>query len=183
MTGHFRARVRLGRSPEADEIPTIAPPREDGEPAASQDDVYKVYFHGPAYGVLERARRRGEQAVGRFARELPADHVPAELPFRTAPRLLELCFQTAGVWEIGTTGRMGLPHHIERVSFPSSAARTADAGELFCVTRPKDDGQRYDADVVDDQGRVLVRMEGYGTAALPAPVDDGLRAPLQAAMK
>ena len=31
------------------------------------------------------------------------------------PRLIELCFQTAGIWELGTTGRMALPSHIDRV--------------------------------------------------------------------
>ena len=47
-----------------------------------------------------------------LAADLPANHSPAEQPLVMAPRLLELCFQTAGVWELGTQGRMALPNAI-----------------------------------------------------------------------
>ena len=33
-----------------------------------------------------------------------------------APRLIELCFQTAGLWEMGVQSRMGLPQHVGRVA-------------------------------------------------------------------
>jgi hypothetical protein len=36
--------------------------------------------------------------------------------------------------------------------------------------------------VVDARGRVLVRLEGYETAALPGGVDEAARAPLGAAL-
>jgi hypothetical protein len=36
--------------------------------------------------------------------------------------------------------------------------------------------------VIDAEGRVLLRMEGYGTAALPAEVPEALRAPLRDAV-
>ena len=79
-------------------------------------DIYRLYFHGPAYQVVERAWWDGHRMVGLMARGLPANHLPSELPTLMAPRLIELCFQTAGLWEMGAQGRMGLPLHIDRVS-------------------------------------------------------------------
>ena len=89
-------------------------PTEDGV-GVGHDAVYGVYFHGPAYQVLERAWQDNGHLVGRFAGELPADHEPASQPTEIAPRLIELCFQTAGVWELATEGRMALPTHVDRV--------------------------------------------------------------------
>ena len=70
--------------------------------------------------------RDGDRVVGRMARGLPPDHLPAERPTRIAPRLIELCFQTAGIWEMGATGRLALPQHIEPV-VAGSLCRAADA--------------------------------------------------------
>ena len=45
----------------------------------------------------------------------PSNHHPAELPTLMAPRLIELCFQTAGPLGNGQQGRMGLPQHVDRM--------------------------------------------------------------------
>ncbi len=82
---------------------------------ADPDAIYRIYFHGPAFRVLERAWRSPVGSVGRLAENLPPDHRPVEQPTFAAPRLIELCFQTAGIWELGTKGRLALPHHIDRV--------------------------------------------------------------------
>ncbi len=50
-----------------------------------------------------------------MAADLPPNHQPADVPTVTDPRLIELCFQAAGVWEIGTTGILALPLHVDRV--------------------------------------------------------------------
>ena len=90
-------------------------PRATARPL-DHDAVYRVYFHGPAYQVLDRAYRHNGELVGRFADDLPPDHEPLSEPTEAAPRLVELCFQTAGVLELGTAGRMALPTHVDRVS-------------------------------------------------------------------
>jgi hypothetical protein len=127
--------------------------------------------------VLGRAWRDGEGAAGRLADALPAGHAPADAPLATAPRLLELVFQTAGALEIARTGRMGLPTRIERVVF-------LGAGEPDGATArvaPRADGG-FDAVVVDADGGVRVRVEGYATTALPQALDAEPRAPLVAAL-
>jgi Polyketide synthase dehydratase N-terminal domain/Polyketide synthase dehydratase domain len=177
-TRHFVGRARLAREapapPEAAEVPADA----EGE-GVDHDAVYRVYFHGPAYQVLERVWRDNGHVVGRLATELPPDHEPETRETEFVPRLIELCFQTAGVWELGTAGRMALPTHVDRV------VRFADAdapGRLWAIVSPRPTGDGVDADVVDESGRVRVRLEGYRTIELPGGVDADVLAPIRAAM-
>ena len=95
-----------------------------------------------------------------------------------APRLIELCFQTAGVWEMGAQGLMGLPKHIDNVSF--MGARELTTERLYAVVTPH--AQRgFDAEVIDAQGNCYLRMAGYDTAPFIAVVDSERLKPLQAA--
>ena len=116
---------------------------------------------------------------GSSRRDLPADHEPPSSRPRSAPRLIELCFQTAGVWELGTTGRMALPTHVDRVI--RFAGRRARA-RCWAVVTPRDGGDGVDAEVVDEPGRCSVRLEGYRTIELPGAPDDDALEPLRAAM-
>jgi hypothetical protein len=112
--------------------------------------------------------------------QLPEGHQPAELPMLTEPRLVELCFQTAGVWQIGTTGRMGLPQHIDQVKILRAADQAE--GRLHAVVNPKDGGKSFDAYVADEAGNRYVVLHGYRTAELPKDVEPDKREPLRAAM-
>jgi NAD(P)-dependent dehydrogenase (short-subunit alcohol dehydrogenase family)/acyl carrier protein len=175
---HFSASVRLSREP-VDQGRLEAPPAAKGT-TVGDEDIYQVYFHGPAYQVLDTAWRENGVVVGRMNDHLPDDLRPADLEMVTEPRLVELCFQTAGVWQIGTTGRMGLPHHIDEVTI----VRTADQveGRLHAVVSPVEGGQSFDAHVADEAGNVYVVLRGYRTAELPEDVDPDKRRPLRAAM-
>jgi hypothetical protein len=143
-------------------------------------DIYRLYFHGPAYQVLERAWWDGHRIVGLMAKGLPPNHLPSELPTVMAPRLIELFFQTAGIWEMGVQGRMGLPLHIDRVS-SLFLPQSPDTRLYAAVTCEQTRGS-FDAEVVDAKGNVYLQLSGYRTVAVPNAVDaDGLKA-LQAAM-
>jgi hypothetical protein len=175
---HFTASVRLARKPVAGDR-AEAPPPTEGTTVGDQD-IYQVYFHGPAYQVLDTAWRTNGVVIGRMNAKLPDDRHPPDIPLVTEPRLVELCFQTAGVWQIGTTGRMGLPQHIDEVKI----VRAADGveGRLHAVVTPKDDGKSFDAYVADEAGNLYVVLHGYRTAELPEDVDPDKRGPLRAAM-
>ncbi len=86
-----------------------------------------------------------------------------------APRLIELCFQTAGVWELGVQGSMGLPQHVRQVSL-YRAPSLAD-GRLFAVIAPDPGQGSFDAEVLDTKGNCYLRLTGYQTVALPNGVD------------
>ncbi|HZD73614.1 MAG TPA: SDR family NAD(P)-dependent oxidoreductase, partial [Actinomycetota bacterium] len=178
VTTHFTGRVRLERA-AAVEPPAGTPPAPTGT-AVERQDIYRVYFHGPAFQVLERAWRDGERVVGRLRGDLPAGYAPAGASLLMAPRLIELAFQTAGIRELGISGRMGLPAQVGRVALPRPIERPA--GPLYAIVGPPSEGGTVDADVVDERGRVLVRMQGYGTVELPAGPEPRLLASMRAAM-
>ena len=177
-TTHFTARVRLGRRPvELRPARTFIPPDGSGVEAG---DIYRLYFHGPAYQVVEKAWRSGEQVIGLMAQSLPPNHHPSDLPAAMAPRLIELCFQTAGLWEMGVQGRMGLPQRVSRVSVFGSPA--AGVGRLYAVVTPDPAHATFDAEVLDTQGNFHLLLTGYQTVTLPAGIDAELLKPLHEGM-
>jgi len=175
---HFTARVRLARSAPTRQRASV--PTPPGEAACARaEDVYRLYFHGPAYQVIDRAWREGPGAAALLRGDLPPNHDPATLPLLASPRLIEACFQVAGLWEMAQNGRLALPEGIESVSLflPLEEA----TGWLFALATPDPAGKSFGATVVDASGRVLVRMRGYRTVALPGALDAERAAPLRAA--
>jgi hypothetical protein len=104
-----------------------------------------------------------------MATGLRDNHHPSDQPLAMAPRLIELCFQTAGLWEIAAQHRMGLPRHVDRVSL----YRTPDAaaGPLFAVVTADPAAGSFDADVVDGAGTRYLQMSGYRTAPFREDAD------------
>jgi len=177
-TTHFTGRVRLTMAP-AEEASDASAPAAPAGTTVEREQLYRVYFHGPAYQVVERAWRDGDRTVGLLPAELPPGHQPAEAPLLMAPRLVELCFQTAGVDQLGSSGQMALPERLGRAAVLRDPAQAE--GRLHAVVTRRGDGGA-DAEVVDQAGRVLVRVERYGTVALPDGLDNTLLEPLRAAM-
>jgi NAD(P)-dependent dehydrogenase (short-subunit alcohol dehydrogenase family)/acyl carrier protein len=158
LTTHFTARVRLSKHPPAPSVGRSPRPAESQ--IISQPQIYSVYFHGPAYQVVAGAWWEEDRMVGQFVADLPPNHQPAERPLAIAPRLIELCFQTAGLFEMSAHGRMGLPQHVDKIQLlrmPDPAA-----GPLYCVVKagPSDS---MDADVVDGAGNCYLQVIGYRT--------------------
>jgi acyl transferase domain-containing protein/acyl carrier protein len=175
VTDHATARVRL--TPEAPAEASASVPSAEVEQAVDAEAIYRIYFHGPTYQVLARAWRDDGEVIGELASDLPANHRPEDAPTTTVPRLLELCFQAAGVHELGTSHRMALPARIDRLELFGPAG---DQAPRFALVRPTEDGA--DAEVVDGDGRVVLRVQGYGTVVLPDGPAEELLAPLGAAM-
>jgi hypothetical protein len=175
-TVHFTGRVRLSRTgPQGEQV---EPPAREGA-EASADDVYRMYFHGPAYQVVSSAWRAGDAAAAAFASDLPANHSPSDLPLQAAPRLIELCFQAAGLWEAGREGRLALPTHVTRAVVLGDGEQPAE-GPFVVTARPTPDG--FDCIVADAAGTVAVRLEGYRTIALPQDLPEDQQGPLRVVM-
>jgi hypothetical protein len=166
-TVHFTARVRVGR--QAARATTGVAPKLSAEAIVQAAQIYRIYFHGPAYQVLDRAWWDGTRMIGEMATGLPGNHKPADLPTLMAPRLIELCFQTAGIWEMGTSSRMGLPQHLQEVTW-LRAPQLAE-GRLYAVVTPHPEQGTFDAEVLDAAGNCYVRVGGYRTVALPNGLD------------
>jgi len=167
VTTHFTAQVRLTTQlPKAMTLPTVGSPKGHIIRAA---DIYRLYFHGPAYQVLEQAWGDGNRIFGQMAKSLPNNHFPPEQPTLMAPRLIELCFQTSGLWEMSALGRMGLPQYIRQVRLLRNPDLTADG--LYAEVMPSPDQGTFDAEVVDAEGNQYVQLLGYRTVALPNVID------------
>jgi hypothetical protein len=175
-TVHGRGIVRLSAGPRP--APNEPKPGRKPKTSLSDEEIYSVYFHGDAYQVLDSVWRAKDGAgVGRFADDLPPNHVPADAPLLVGPRLAELCFQTAGMEEMGREGKNALPLHVgswEVYGTPS------ESGALYCTARPSEDG--YDCVVQKADGTVLARMTGYWTVVTPNPLPDDQAALLAGVM-
>jgi len=184
VTTHFTARVLLTKQlPAAVTVPALGLPDQhlDGR-IIEAADIYRLYFHGPAYRVVERAWWDGHRIIGLMAKGLPANHLPSELPTLTAPRLIELCFQTAGLWEMSAQGSMGLPQHIDCVSSLLLRVPKPADGTLYAVVTSGRDHGSFDAEVVDAKGNGYLQLRGYRTVVVPSTVDAERLKTLQAAM-
>ncbi len=167
QTTHFTARVRLRQQPQ-DSVPGPAP-HLSPEVIVDSAQIYRIYFHGPAYQVLERAWWDGTRLIGELAAGLPDNHEPAGLPMLMRPRLIELCFQTAGLWEIGARSQMGLPTRVEHVT--RWQAPQPPTSRLYAMVTPHPEQETFDAEVVDASGTRYLSIDGYRTTLLPAPID------------
>jgi len=169
LTTHFTGRVRLAKRP-VDLLPAASPGLPSGTALSiGSAEIYRTYFHGPAYQVLEKAWWDGDRMIGLLAIDLPCNHLPSKMPLHMSPRWIELCFQTAGLWEMGTRQRMGLPRHIDSVLVRSTSEPMNV--RLYAVVTPNPANNSFDADVVDASGNPYVHLRGYRTVAAPISMD------------
>jgi hypothetical protein len=164
---HFTGRVRLATQlREPPDGMVFGPPQGS---VIDAEDIYRVYFHGPAYRVLKRAWWNEHGAVGEMAADLPGNHHPNDQPLAIAPRLIELCFQTAGLFEMAVQHRMGLPRHVDRVML----YRSPDGanGPLFAIVTPDPAAESFHADVVDRTGARYLHVSGYRTVVFREDID------------
>jgi NAD(P)-dependent dehydrogenase (short-subunit alcohol dehydrogenase family) len=173
---HFTATVRMskhaegqrGRGAEEILLRSPAPPLPHLDIPATA--IYGIYFHGPAYQVLEAAQVEGSRAIGLLAENLPPNMNPADAAELMAPRLIELCFQTAGVWQIRQQQTMALPLAIGAVSVYKQEREMVDGRRLVALVEAVNGGAEFNAQVVDENGVVFVTLTGYKTVALPGKV-------------
>ncbi|HYO86202.1 MAG TPA: SDR family NAD(P)-dependent oxidoreductase, partial [Dermatophilaceae bacterium] len=167
VTVHFTGTVRLTQEPVAEEREEVS--LEFGERQVGKDTIYTFYFHGPAYQVIGNAARFADGSMTRMEDNLPDNHIPRDRPTLNAPRLAELCFQTAGLWEAGREQRMALPLKVDRVRVLRDPATVE--GALFGLARQVGEGL-FDCAIVDSGGSVVVRMDGYGTISVPSGIPE-----------
>jgi hypothetical protein len=167
-TKHFNGKVRLANGSSLPTAPTralVAPV----EPVVDTKAIYQVFFHGPAYQVIARAWRDGERMIGQMATSLPPNHIPADLQTVLDPRLIELCLQTAGLWEISVRGSLGLPQHIDQINFWHNPPQRNEA--LCAIVTPNEKRGDFHIEVLDSNGNLFCEVLGYRTVTLVSEVD------------
>jgi acyl transferase domain-containing protein/NAD(P)-dependent dehydrogenase (short-subunit alcohol dehydrogenase family)/acyl carrier protein len=180
LTTHFTGRVRLvHKAPHAEKESAISK-RVSGAKVDALE-IYKVYFHGPAYQVIESAWRAGGNIVAAFAKNLPVNHEPPDLPVSASPRYVELCFQTASLAGLALQSRLGLPYAFRQLTVVSAPEKESNA-PYYAIVVSNQDGT-YDAKVVDGKGKVYLILSGYRTMDLPDPIQVDLVQPIKSALQ
>jgi NAD(P)-dependent dehydrogenase (short-subunit alcohol dehydrogenase family) len=179
---HFSGKVYL--KPVETEIreANSKAPNWNGHYTVKAEEIYKLYFHGPAFQVLEGVQRSGDTVLGKLNKELPAITSLGHSLLST-PTLVELCFQTAGIWEIGKTGTMALPRSIQSLTL---YRQSINGAAIYAEVRPvmSASGElSFDARVVDSNGRLYLELKEYRTSPMSDKVEPALRAPLLELMK
>ena len=177
---HFTGKVYLTQHAMIQEMTGILP-IWGKETAVCSEDIYKLYFHGPSFQVLDCAQKSGNHVMGRLAKNIPTE-ASGETQSITTPLLVELCFQTAGLWEAGTTGIMALPHSIGTLTiYP----RRVNGEPIFAEVTPRmEEGKVcFDARVVDAKGHMYLELSNYQTAPLPYAAVPELIEPMKALLR
>ncbi len=175
---HFTGKVFLEPADGPSRV-TVAPPVWNGARTVQADDIYRLYFHGPSFQVLEAVQRSGDGLLGKLNPALPPFSAQGAGAV-SVPILVELCLQTAGVWEIGATGSLVLPRAIDCLRLYDTRVNGAP---VFAEVRPgkaEDGSLRFDARVVDAEGRLFLDMSGYRTVPTSQMVEEALLAPMRA---
>ncbi|HEX7505452.1 MAG TPA: SDR family NAD(P)-dependent oxidoreductase [Polyangia bacterium] len=149
------------------------------KPEIGREAIYRVYFHGPAYRVLDRVESAGtNQVIGCMTANLPLDTTHLRNSSLVGPRLIELCFQTAGVWEIGHTSQLALPTSVEKVIVRDPSAGSGPlVAEVTAI--PSADGMSFNARVRDGEGKVHVELVGYRTSRMPNTLPEDEASPFR----
>jgi hypothetical protein len=166
---HFVADVRLTTAPAEKPALAFQPLAEGGETPPlpiTAEEIYQSFFHGPAYHVIERAGVQGERCVALMAHDLPPNSAPADVESLLAPRLVELCFQAAALWHVKTHNAMALPLGFASLSAYRQPAE-AEGRRLYGIVQTADNGDTFDAQVLDEAGNLFVELKGYRTVGRP----------------
>ena len=173
---HFSGKVNLCPVGVGLSVSKVKPPHWNGGRTISAEDIYKLYFHGPAFQVLEGVQMVDGRVLGKLRSNLPPIMTGENSPI--TPVLIELCLQTAGVWEIGRTGALALPQSIRQIKLYEAGKNGAP---IFAEVAPVEgkDGLSFRARVVDGNGQLFLELEDYRTSALDYTMEAALIKPLK----
>jgi hypothetical protein len=173
---HFTGNVYLLPG-EHGEQEMVEPPQWNEKNLVTAKDIYKLYFHGPSFQVLESAQASHGMLLGKFNKESIqiADHEPSRF---ATPLLIEMCFQTAGLYEAGASGTLALPQSVGTLKL---FKQPLNGLAIYAEVKPRREGERFsfDARVVDAKGNVFLELTDYRTVALPYQADEQLVNPLK----
>lgn len=158
---YFTAELRFGVF-EAPPAPLLQIP----DAAVSCDEIYKLYFHGHAFQVIEKAWLEGTVMHARMNRSIP------DIFFNGSPvaaaNMIEQCMQTAGLWHVAFSGKMLIPEVIGRIVVHENIDKSCT--DLVASAEKGTEGMTIL--LSDPSGKVYIEIKGYRAAALPVPADE-----------
>ncbi len=97
--------------------------------------------------------------------------------------LVELCLQTAGIYEIGSSGALSLPHSIGDLKIYENKINGLP---IFAEVTPqlhKNGSLSFDARVIDENGHIYLELKNYQTSPLPYGIEKELLFPIKKMME
>ena len=155
-TEHFSATIRWSMAEQ-----TPLPPMGMPDHPISKDEIYKRFFHGPAFQVLDSASAVTADALLCDGR---VQHLAIAGGLISAPLVLEAAFQAAGLQRMIVDGVMALPQAITSVVL---GRQVRDDEPIHLTVRR--DGEAFDVDVSTEKGRVMVLRGFQMVEAGPLP--------------
>ena len=160
---HFSASLRLSDSANVEALP---PAFFFAEEPVTRSDIYRRFFHGPGFQVLQEV---GAVAENGLIADAVVDHSAMGEGLLTRPLVLEVAFQAAGLHRMAVHGQMALPASVEALRL---AGQAVDGEPLGVMVQVREDGA-YDIDVDGAQGAIL-RVRGFRMIDT-GPLPDGDR--------
>jgi acyl transferase domain-containing protein len=164
----LHARADLVLVSDLPPAPLAGEPPAAGEYLLSREEIYRSrLFHGREMQAVEEVESCSEEGIVVRARTAPAPANWLRQPLRqkwlTDPLALDAAFQALILWSIDRHNAAGLPcvaarYRQYRRSFPSGFVRLAAR-----ITRSTDLHNLADVDILDDDGRLVARLEGCET--------------------
>jgi hypothetical protein len=156
---HFTARYVDGDVKFSD----ILLPKKKEKYKLTKDDIYKIYFHGPSFQVLDGIIESNRDfVIGVFKK--PSKRLTKTGDFRYIfhPMIIEAVFQTCGWRDLDIDNRMTLPHSIGEVKIIDN---NEDPDKLYTYSVFKGFNEFgrsvYDGYAFDDEGRIWVELKNY----------------------
>lgn len=178
---HFSGKVHLIPAEQPHQNNQTEKPHWNGAYTISAEDIYKLYFHGPSFQVLEGVQRSGDVYLGKLNKSLPPITSHQE-NLVSLPLLVELCLQTAGIYEIGASGALSLPHSIGDLKIYENKINGVP---IFAEVKPQqhtNGSLSFDARVIDENGHIYLELNNYQTSPLPYGIEKELLSPIKRMM-
>ncbi len=178
---HFSGQVVLSPTPILQPENWEAIPEWERAEGISKDKIYQISFYGPSFQVLEGVQRSDEYILGKLLPDFTSGSNPL-MQLTSHPMLIELCFQTVGVFEIGKAGEIRLPYSVGALRIYPNQVK---GSSFYAFVKPKivlEDEMAYDAWVVDQDGKIYLEISDYRTALQSNELDASFVAPFKKAL-
>ncbi len=125
-------------------------------------DIYKIYFHGPSFQVLEGIFSVDEKLSLGVFKKPTAPLWSESKPLLAYPMLIEAVFQTCGFRDLHIENRMTLPDSIGKVIVHKTAVLPEKLFTMAIYRGKNIEGKSiYDAYAFDESGDVWLEIEDY----------------------
>ena len=155
----------------------VEPPDWQDTESLTAGEIYTLYFHGPSFQVLESAQKVDGAILGKLNKQVLKTGAD-EPRLLATPLLIEMLFQTAGLYEAGATGKLALPQSVGNLKL---FKQPVNGLPIYAEIEPRWEGTNYcfSGRVVDADGNVFLEMNDYRTSSFPFHVQSSLLEPLR----